>query len=190
MLSNQRRFGTVISGNRQRNQEINPVSRLAIISAVNAGQRKSVVARQFEVPRSTVQGILNRYNSTQSVYSKPRSGRPKVLTPRGVRTVVRTAKSDFCGTRKQLELDLAFQVSPSTLRRTLNYEGIRKWLAKKKPFITPEAAAERLSFARQWIKNEDELMAVCAIEDCGFIAGLTLILSLCFRMSLPSRIQA
>lgn len=188
MLSNQRRFGTIISGNRQRNQEINPVSRSAIISAVNAGQRKSAVARQFSVPRSTVQGILNRFNSTQSVYSQPRSGRPKVITPRGIRTIVRTVKQDFRGIRKQLELELPLQVSPSTLRRTLNYEGIRKWLSKKKPFITVEAAALRLAFARHWINNVEELMAVREFEVCWFVKGLTTISSLCFQMSLQSRI--
>lgn len=190
MLSNQRRFGTVISGNRQRNQEINPVLRLAIISAVTGGQRKSAVARQFQLPRSTIQSLIDRYNATQSVHSKPRSGRPKVLTPRGVRTIVRAANQDFCGTRKQLELDLALEVSPSTIRRTLNYEGIRKWLAKKRPFITLEAAELRFSFAKHWIKNEEELMAVCLIEYWWSVQGLTSISSLCFQMSLQSRILA
>lgn len=190
MLSNQRRFGTVISGNRQRNQEISPVSRAAIISAVVAGQKKSAVARQFQLPRSTIQSLIDRYNSTQSVYSQPRSGRPKVVTPRGIRSIVRTVKQDFRGTRKQLELQLPLEVSPTTLRRTLNYEGIRKWLSKKKPFITPEAAKLRLSFARHWIKNEEELMAVRTFEFYRFVRGLTTILRQCFQMSLQSRILA
>lgn len=165
MTTNLRNFGTVITGNRQPNQEIKPEVRAAIIAAVLAGRKRSAVAADFGVSPSAVTRILQRFEETDSLQSKPRSGRPKSLSPREKRAVVRQVRQDPDVTRKELVSNLNLPVSPSTLRRTLDELNLRKWRAKKRVFISEECAEQRLLWTQDWKGKEDELTQVTYTED-------------------------
>ncbi|KJZ74903.1 hypothetical protein HIM_05634 [Hirsutella minnesotensis 3608] len=158
MQSENRHFGTLISGNRQRNAEIKPEVRAAIIAAVNAGTKPAEVARQFGLPDSTVRSLIKRFNSTGTLSSKPRSGRPQSLSPREKRSLVRFVRRDFQVKRNQLGNTIPSTASPTTLRRALNKAGLRKWLSRKKVPLTDAHAKARLQFARYWEGNECELL--------------------------------
>lgn len=164
MDSNLRAFGTVISGNRQPNQEINPETRAAIISAVVAGDKKSHVAARFSVSPSAVTRIIQRFEDSGSLKSSPRSGRPKSLSARDIRVIVRKVRLDHRITKKQLVEELGLEVSPLTIYRALKDEDLRKWKAKKRVFLSKEAAEERLSWTQEWENREDELIQVCYVE--------------------------
>src|SRR5688572_18911259 len=119
MSSELRTFGAVLSANRQSNHEIKPEIRAAIIAAVNAGQKKSVVVECFSVSPSAVIRILQRFKDTGTLESKPRSGRPESLSPREKRAIVRKVRQDHRITRKELVNELELQVSPSIVKRAL-----------------------------------------------------------------------
>lgn len=67
MSSNLRSFGTVISGNRQPNQEINPNTRADIIATILARAKRSAVARDFGVSPAAMTRILQRFEETDSL---------------------------------------------------------------------------------------------------------------------------
>ena len=73
----------------------------------------------------------------------PRSGRPKKLTKRERRHIWRTIKRNRKFAREQLHDECAPDVSLATIDRYLRKNGM-KWLAKRRPKLTPEGAAKRL----------------------------------------------
>src|SRR5205807_4926284 len=91
-MDNLRQFGTEISGNRRRYEELSLVIRASICSAVAAGQKISTVARAFNVARSTIYTTLQRATTTTSFESKPRSSRPSLLTRREERFLIRLTR--------------------------------------------------------------------------------------------------
>ncbi len=163
-MSNLRAFGTIISGNRQSKQEINPETRAAIISAVTAGEKKVHVAARFHVSPSAVTRVLQRFEASGNINSSPRSGRPKSLSEREKRTIIRKVRLEPRITHKELLADLGLPVSLSTIQRSLKEENLIKWKAKKRIHLSVEAAADRLSWVHNWSDREDELMQVWLIE--------------------------
>jgi transposase len=164
MTSELRAFGDILSGNRQSNQEIKPDVRAAIIAAVTAGQKQSAVARAFHISPSAVTRILQRFKETGSLDKSPRSGRPEVLSPREKRAIIRSTRTDHRVTRKQLVADLDLKVSPSTIKRALNADNMRKWRSKKRIILSKESAAQRLAFICFWSEKEDKLVEVYISE--------------------------
>ncbi|RDA84051.1 hypothetical protein CP532_0761 [Ophiocordyceps camponoti-leonardi (nom. inval.)] len=57
--------------------EITPEARAAIIAAVKAGERKSVIAARFRISPAAIDRTLQRFEKTGRLVSRPRSGRPK-----------------------------------------------------------------------------------------------------------------
>ncbi|PHH78933.1 hypothetical protein CDD83_3922 [Cordyceps sp. RAO-2017] len=70
-------FGAIITSERKPKGEITPEARAAIIAAVQAGERKSVIAARFRISPAAVDRTLQRFEKTGQLVSRPRSGRPK-----------------------------------------------------------------------------------------------------------------
>jgi transposase len=155
-----RKFGDVISANRQANAELNSDTRAAILAQLDAGKSQRAVAEQFGVSRGAVTRTLSRYNENATIKSLPRDGHPRALDRRDKRLVCRIARRDFRSTNKELFSDTGAAVSPSTIKRTLRSENIRKWKAKKRIFLSKEAAKQRLQFTYDWKGRDEELVEV------------------------------
>jgi transposase len=160
MTSNLQSFGTIISGNRQGKQRTSPELRAAIIAAVQAGEKRSVVATRFGVTTATISRLLQRLEKTASIDPSPQSGRPPSLTPRAKRAIIHAVRQDEGVSRKDLVDDLSLGASATTVRRALNEVNLRKWQARKRIFLRKEDAAQRLQFTRDWAKREEELSEV------------------------------
>lgn len=131
MIAQNRSFGTVISENQPKYQKLTLIQRAAIVAAVEAGQSQSSASADFQVSRQAVSKIIQQYKETGNFTPKPASGRPKRLSPRNIRTIVREVCQNHRITNKQLVAALSFQVSLNTLRRTLHHEGICKHQFRK-----------------------------------------------------------
>ena len=59
----QRSFGTEISGNRGPGAELSDTERAAILSAVEAGEKKTEIAARYHVSRRVVYSTLDRWNN-------------------------------------------------------------------------------------------------------------------------------
>ena len=167
-----RAFGTEISGNRGINDEIKPEIRAAILAAVYTGRAQSDVTTDFSVSRMSVSRILRRFKTNGEIFSRPRSGRPKSLSPRNLRAVIRTIRQDHRITHNQLVSSVPSPIHLQTLQSALNNEGLRKCKARAKIPLDAIAAEARLSFAVKWLADEDELMRVRISEVGGSVVAL------------------
>ncbi|KAK3304445.1 uncharacterized protein B0T15DRAFT_536509 [Chaetomium strumarium] len=85
-------IGAKLTAGRQPGQELLPTARAAIIGAVAAGASQSAIARAFRIDRTAVYRILQRFESSTTVESKPRIGRLEILICREKRYILQLAK--------------------------------------------------------------------------------------------------
>ncbi|GFU19646.1 transposable element Tc1 transposase [Trichonephila clavipes] len=114
--------------------------------------RKSVreIMDILQKPQYTVCDVIVKWKRRSSETAEKRTGRPKILGERSIRTLKRVVKQN----RKSslLEISQEFQsssgisVSSKTVRRELKNLGFHGRAAAHKPNITPQNAKHRL----QW----------------------------------------
>lgn len=179
-------FATQLTADRRHNGELSPYCRAAICCAVACGQSEREVARLFRVSRHAVQRTLESWISHQSFESKPRKGRPEVLTRREKRYIVTLLKRNRSLAKKALVNAIGSRVSYSTIRRCLRAHHMRKWKAMKRIPLTKEVALDRYNFARDWLENTEELLQVCRLG-CGLSSWLIRVSRLCSLMSVLAR---
>src|SRR5258707_9516722 len=90
-----RSFGTEISGNASSGpQETNLEVRAQIYILLEEGYTQKEIATRLGVARSTISYTKKRVRQTGSHRSRPRSGRPEVLSSRDKRRIVRAARKE------------------------------------------------------------------------------------------------
>ena len=121
----------------------------------SAGKSKAEIVNLSQLPKSLVHRILNAA-STHSASRKGKKYKPKLLTGRAIRQILRWILKDYSGRRKtmyNLKSQLGIGVSGETIRRTLKSLGYRRYIACPRAFIGKVVASKRLLFAkkyRQW----------------------------------------
>ncbi|PNY24074.1 Uncharacterized protein TCAP_05987 [Tolypocladium capitatum] len=75
-------FSSIISGNRRPKGEITIEARAAIIAAVQAGDKKRLIAERFGISPAAINRTLQRFEKTGQLASRPRSGRPRTKVRR------------------------------------------------------------------------------------------------------------
>ena len=160
MEARKRAFKLQLSGNRKFDHELTDFQRVAIVALVVAGKSYRDAASLLDCSLGAVQAALRRFDATHSFKSLPRPGQPEKLSNTEKRAIVRSAKVNFRKPYRELAAEWNGKVSLNTIKRVLQKARYRKWVAMKRPFITAEAAALRLQFAKEWLKNPQELMAV------------------------------
>ena len=133
-------FAAKLVGNRARNEELSPVARAAICSAVACGKSYRAVADAFGVSVGAVQDSLRRWETQQSFDSKPRKGRPQKLSRSEKRYILTLLKRNRHLAKKALVAATESKVSYSTIRRCLRTHNLRKWKAQKRIPLSKEDA--------------------------------------------------
>ena len=141
-----------ISGNRRRHTEYSPYQRDVIAGAIAHGAKPSQLTRQFEISRRTVRTIVSNVLVRHNGETKPRSGRPRKLSIRDERHILRIVRRDPKITYKNLIAKVGVDVSHDTVYRMLKEQGITNWIAKKRPLLTPEITGKRYAWA---LKHEN-----------------------------------
>ncbi|KAK4244617.1 hypothetical protein C7999DRAFT_43765 [Corynascus novoguineensis] len=129
------KIGARLTADRQSGQELSPFARAAI----------SAVARAFGVSRAVVQVTLQRFESSTTFTSKPRTRRPEVLIRREKRYIIQLAK------RKP-------RLSTQMLTNTLDPRISRSTIYRKRILLTKVVAKARYEFACLWLKNIEVLI--------------------------------
>jgi transposase len=127
-------------GNVQKSKELTPYTRGLIIGAALGGLSATCIARQYNLPRSTVAGTIQLHSLRDEGQSRPRSGRPKLCSDRDVRNLLRHVQLHPTDTYSQIRKALDAPYSTATLKRVLKENGIthqgissvRKQAMKKK----------------------------------------------------------
>lgn len=129
------------------------VQRSNILLLHEEGLSQVQIAKRVLCSRNGVQSTLKRFAETGSVENRPIPGRPRKISVRSVRKLVRASLSN----RKLSSLELAQgynaekkeNISPSTVRRRLAEAGLRGCKARKKPYLSEKNRKARL----EWAKN-------------------------------------
>lgn len=100
------------------------------------------------IPKSTAHDI----NTRGTGINKPRSGRPRKLSSRDIRHIIRYTRTDkytcrvtLDGLKKQFSLD----VHENTIRAALKEAGIYHRIARSRPFLNNRDKKRRLQFAKE-----------------------------------------
>ena len=140
---------TPISGNKTPRKELSLLIKGQISGQAQLGLKSTQIGRNLNVPRTTVQCVLRRLQTTPSGANEPRSGRPISITPRAVRILLRQLRSEPKITWRQLKTNTGIDLDARTLNATLRAHGISHWLALRRSKLTPEVALLRLKWAKK-----------------------------------------
>ena len=131
------------------------------------------IASKVDVPRSTVQRIINEPPTPQK---KKRTGRPGIVVDKEARqALVMHATLNAENRRKpwrQIVQELGIELSYNTIKKMFDIEGYGRYVARKKPYLNAEHKAARLQFAlehRHWTVLD--WMNIYWTDECYFRTG-------------------
>lgn len=108
------------------------------------------------IPYPTVQSIVLKFKETGSVKNKKRSGCPQKLKAEDIEALKHDVLEDrqsrtmpLAGITEKFNEKLTIKVSETTIRRTLQKQGIACFKAAKKPFINEVNAAKRVQWCQE-----------------------------------------
>jgi len=121
------------------------------------GLKPTQIGRNLNVPRTTVQSVLGRLQTTLFEANEPRSGRLISIILRAARILLRQLRSEPKITWRQLKTNIGIDLNARTLNATLRAHEISHWLALKRSKLISEAALIRLKWAKKhkdWTVNQ------------------------------------
>jgi transposase len=93
-----------------------------------------------EIPRSTVRDTLKLFTTRPKGHSLCRSGRPHTLTKGEKHSIIRFCHENVKATYTEVKQRLLLNCSLRTICRIVQKQGIKKWIAKKRPILTKEGS--------------------------------------------------
>lgn len=120
----QRSSGQEVSGNRGLGEELSREQRAGILSAVEAKIPKAQIARMYRCSRPAVYKTIQRFNSTGSTKSRPRSGQPQRITSQDRRRILRIARATSKITYEAFQEELGHFCCQKTIYRVLKDSNI------------------------------------------------------------------
>jgi len=133
-------------------RELTDFERGEIVGLSKGGFSQRNIATILDFPKSTVGQVIKKYNEQGITTTASRSGRPKILTERDNRHLIKIAKENRNNTLEELtenfNTSMAISVSSRTVQRILHKEGYSGHAAKKKPFISEKNRKKRYGWCR------------------------------------------
>jgi len=121
-----------------------------VIRLLNDGLSERAIAARVDVSNGTVNKIVQSFLPS---HSKPKAGRPALLTSREktfcVHKITRGRKENAVQVSLSLEEELGVRASPSTVRRALKEAGLCATEKPKKPLLSEANRRKRLAFAKR-----------------------------------------
>ena len=134
-----------------RTKEISEDLRLRIVDLHKAGKGYKSISKSLDVHQSTVRQIVYKWRKFSTVATLPRSGCPAKMTARAQRRMLNEVKKNPRVSAKDLQKSLEhanISVDESTIRKTLNKNGVHGRTPRKKPLLSKKNIAARLKFAK------------------------------------------
>lgn len=125
-----------------------------IIKLFNENNSLGKIGKLVNRKKSTVQYIINKWKSSGCLDNSSRSGRPKILSPRDERRILKEVSENPFISAQNLANDIAItsgkNVCPETVRKVIRKGGYKGRVARKKPFISEVNRVKRLKFATEY----------------------------------------
>uniref|UniRef100_A0A3Q2PWK9 Tc1-like transposase DDE domain-containing protein n=1 Tax=Fundulus heteroclitus TaxID=8078 RepID=A0A3Q2PWK9_FUNHE len=122
-----------------------------IVQHSHSGEGYKKLSQRFKLSVSTVRNIVRKWKTTGTVLVKPRSGRPRKISERQRRSMVRMVKDNPQTTSTDLQHHLAADgvtVHRSTIQRTLHQERLYGRVMRQKPFLQARHKQSHLRYAK------------------------------------------
>lgn len=132
--------------------EIPQSTRDQVIGAFKVGKSQAYIARTLEIPTTSVNTIVKRYRDTGTSASRPRSGRPSVITPTTTRGVLRDITND--PSRPWVDYGRGIGISGDTVKKIAEGDGLYKRHARSKPFLKQVHVNHRLKWTRDYAEKD------------------------------------
>ena len=158
--------------------------RSLIVRLWKEGKSQRNIGEIVKKPRSTVQSIIKKYQTTKKIADKPRTGRPneiQVLHRRAIlRRVIQNPKISAPKLAGMLQNGYNLKVDSETIRITSRRAGYNGRVPLKKPYISKINKAKRLHFAKLYFNepqtfwesvlftDESNLMCFLQMEELKF----------------------
>ena len=148
-------------------------ARSRALGMLQAGLSTRNVAATFGVAQSTISRLLQRFNATNTVSDRPRSGRPRSTTRRQdifVRTsCLRNRRMSARGLQCELRRATGVNISDQTIRNRLRDVNIRSRRQAVRIPLTPRHRRLRLAWCRQHLRwNRHEWSRVLFTDESRF----------------------
>ncbi|KAJ5472117.1 hypothetical protein N7539_008686, partial [Penicillium diatomitis] len=111
------------------------------------GARRIQKYRFPDIPLSTISYTLTMKRKRMNGASLARAGPPRKLSEEDRDRVYDAIQTNPSITREDLLKEVDYKVKTSSIWRLTHEMGLRKWRKMDRPYLTPEHAAERLSWA-------------------------------------------
>lgn len=144
-----------------------------IIKLRKDGKSLRVIAGIVNKSRSTVQYIINKYQQTNSLENRKRTGRPTKLEHHHERAILKVIRSEPKTSARKLanmiHNDYGVKVVPQTIRNVLKKSGYNGRTARRKPFISKINKQKRMDFAKAHMYRPREFWnSVIFSDECKF----------------------
>ena len=135
-------------------REISSEVRSQAIGLHRGGTSLQKIGSLLSLPHSTVQSIINRWKFGNTINNKMRSGRPKLVSLRGIRNLKRIVRKSRWSTLRNITSEfrnaIGTNVSINTVRRRLHDIGFSSRIPARKPFISEKNRLKRLAFFHKY----------------------------------------
>ncbi len=138
-------------------REMSQDPRKKIISLHKKGEGYKKISKALLISQNTVAKVVQTYFKK---ISQRRPGRPRKLTPRQERLLMRRVEENRHASSLQLSKEVESQtgvtISRDTIRRTLQRNGMHGCRPRKKPLLKPRHKKARLEFARAHADKDED----------------------------------
>lgn len=148
-----------------KNRELSENERSGVIGLWKGRKSTREIANIVNRPQSTVNSVIQRYKRRGNVANAERKGRPKILTDRDKRKIIKEAKSDRTMSLDELtdkfQESLNISISRNTIRSALHELGHYGRVAKKKPLVSEKNRKKRLFWCykrRKWVSEWNQVI--------------------------------
>ena len=132
-------------------RECTTIERVRVIEFYAQGLSHRAIAKKAEIPRTTVQRVIQEWVAQQKLKADSRSGCPITLNFRDKRRLYRLSDANPYATLSEIMAAPSLNISASTAGRILRASGRRVRYARNKPFISAVSRQKRVCWARsQW----------------------------------------
>ena len=136
-----------------RRKEYSQDLRLRCVAKSQRGLGAKRIARDLEIPVSSVKTILRAYRKRGHTFSAPRSGRPRITDERTDRRIVRAVEKNRFASAAAIAAEVSDEigrpVKPTTVRNRLKATGLNGRSSRKKPYLSKVHKSKRLAYAKR-----------------------------------------
>ncbi len=150
-------LSAIVPHGREMSQDL----RKKIISLHKKGEGYKKISKALLISQNTVAKVVQTFKKDgTATISQRHPGRPRKLTPRQERLLMRRVEENRQASSLQLSKEVESQtgvtISRDTIWRTLQRNGMHGCSPRKKPLLKPRHKKARLEFARAILKRQVE----------------------------------